>query len=86
MMSGDIRNVVLVTGQVRAARALLRWTAEQLAQRSGVSVVAIRRAEPTDGPLRMMRANAAAVRHAFETAGIEFTADDESVGVRLKAR
>jgi hypothetical protein len=57
---------------MRAARALLRWTAETLADRSKIGVATIRRAEGVDGPVRMTAANAAAVRSALEAAGVEF--------------
>lgn len=73
----------ITTGQLRAARALLRWTAEDLAKRAGVSVVTIRRAEPVDGMLTMMPANAAAIRRALEEAGVVFTNGGEP-GVKLR--
>ena len=73
----------ITTGQLRAARALLRWTAEDLAKQAGVSVVTIRRAEPTDGMLTMMPANAAAIRRALEEAGVVFTNGGEP-GVKLR--
>lgn len=84
---GDSAHHPLTTGQVRAARALLRWTTERLAQESGVGLATIRRAEPVDGPLRMIRANAQAVQHALEAAGIEFIPKSEAggVGVRLRS-
>ncbi|MFC0389496.1 helix-turn-helix domain-containing protein [Muricoccus vinaceus] len=73
------------TGQLRAARALLRWTAEDLAKRAGVSVVTIRRAEPADGMLTMMPANAAAIRRALEEAGVEFIPENGGgAGVRMR--
>lgn len=61
--------------QLRAARALLNWTGEQLAAVAGISLVTIRRAEATDGPLRLMPANVQALRSAFEAAGVTFTHD-----------
>ena len=61
----------MTAGQLRAARALLRWTADQLAQASGVSVVTIRRSEPNEGPVRMIPANADALRRTLEAAGID---------------
>jgi hypothetical protein len=82
-----MENIALTAGQMRAARALLRWSAENLATASGVSVVAIRRAEAKDEPVTMMRANMAAIRSALEAAGVVFIAadDDGGPGVRLKA-
>jgi transcriptional regulator with XRE-family HTH domain len=75
----------ITTAQLRAARALLRWSAEDLATAAGVSLVTIRRAEPKDGPLAMIPANAAAVRRALETAGVIFVPENgEGAGVRLR--
>jgi len=76
----------LTTGQVRAARAFLRWTTEKLARESGVGLATIRRAEPADGPLRMMRANALAIRRTLEMAGIEFLSKSEAGGVGVRLR
>jgi hypothetical protein len=56
---------------MRAGRALLRWSASDLARESGVSLSTIHRAEAVDGETAMTFANAAAVRRAFENAGVE---------------
>ncbi len=73
--------------QLRAARALLRMSADKLAEAAGVSMVTIRRAEAQDGPARMMPANADALRRALEAAGVEFIEQNGGgAGVRLKAR
>ena len=57
---------------MRAARALIRWTALDLALASRVGVATIRRAEVVDGEVPVTSANEAAIRRAFEGAGIEF--------------
>ena len=62
--------------QMRAARALLRWSASDLARRSGVSLSTIQRAESVDGETAMTIPNAAAVRRAFEDAGVEIIEED----------
>ncbi len=81
-----MKDTLITARQLMAARALLRWTATQLAQASGVSVTTIRRAEPSDEPLRMIRANAEALRRTLEAAGIEFIdPNGGGPGVRLKA-
>jgi hypothetical protein len=70
---------------MRAARALLRWTALDLAHASRVGVATIRRAEVADGEIPVTLANEAALRRAFETAGIDFIADDGGgKGVRVR--
>jgi transcriptional regulator with XRE-family HTH domain len=69
-------------GQIRAARALLRWTAEELAERSRLGVATIRRAEAVDDAVPITVANADTIVRAFEEAGIEFINGD-APGVRL---
>lgn len=70
---------------MRAARGLLNWSGGRLAQESGVSLHTIRRAEPMDGPLRMIPANALVIRATLEAAGVEFIAENGGgPGVRLK--
>ena len=75
----------ITSAQVRAARAILRWTALDLAHASELGVATIRRAEVVDGELQMTDANAAAVRRALEAAGIEFIDENGGgAGVRLR--
>ena len=70
---------------MRAARALLRWSASDLARQSGVSLCTIHRAEALDGETTMTLPNAAAVRRAFENAGVEIIEEDkEGPGARLR--
>jgi transcriptional regulator with XRE-family HTH domain len=75
-----------ITGaQIRAARALIRWRAEDLAKASGVGVATVRRAELLDGPVTMTGPNAAAVQRALEAAGVIFVEENgEGPGVRLR--
>jgi len=71
-----------ITGaQIRAARAFLRWSVQDLSQRCGVSESAISRAEKVDEVPGMQGRNLHAVRTAFEIHGIEFL--DHS-GLRLR--
>jgi transcriptional regulator with XRE-family HTH domain len=71
-----------ITGaQIRAARALLRWSVHDLSQQCGVSESAISRAEKVDGAPAMQGRNLDAVRTALEVHGIEFL---DSTGVRLR--
>ncbi len=71
--------------QLRAARALLGWTAQQLADASNVGVATIRRAEVEDGPVRMIPANVAAIVRALDEAGVIYIeANGGGPGVRLK--
>ena len=43
----------LTSAQIRAARALLRWSAEDLARESALGVTTIRRAELAEGETSM---------------------------------
>lgn len=78
--------MIYITGaQIRAARALLRWSAEELATRSKLGVATIRRAESQDGPVSMTYANADAIRQAFEAAGVQLIPENGGgPGVRLR--
>ena len=68
----------LTSGQIRAARALLRWRAEDLARESAVGVATIRRAELAQAKTSMTAANDLALRRALEAAGVKFI--DENGG------
>ena len=73
------------SAQMRAARALLRWTALDLAKASKVGVATIRRVEVIDGEISATQANEAALRHALEAAGVEFIDENGGgAGVRLR--
>jgi hypothetical protein len=77
----------LSSAQIRAARALLRWSAEDLARESLLSVATIRRAELSEKETSMTAANNLAVRRALECAGVEFIDEDGGgAGVRLRKR
>jgi transcriptional regulator with XRE-family HTH domain len=75
----------LVSAQIRAARALLRWTAEDLARASAVGLTTIRRAELTERETSLTAANDLAIRNALEAAGVVFIDENGGgAGVRLR--
>jgi ribosome-binding protein aMBF1 (putative translation factor) len=75
----------LTSGQIRAARALLRWRAEDLAQESAVGVATIRRAELAEHETSMTAANNLLLRRTLEAAGVEFIdGNGGGPGVRLR--
>jgi transcriptional regulator with XRE-family HTH domain len=75
----------LTSAQIRAARSLIRWSAEDLARRTSLSVATIRRAELTEDQTSMTTANDLAVRRALESAGVEFIDENGGgPGVRLR--
>src|SRR5579872_7161769 len=77
----------LTSAQIRAARSLIRWTAEDLARASALSVATVRRAELTETETALTTANDLAIRRALETAGIEFIDENGGgPGVRLRKR
>jgi transcriptional regulator with XRE-family HTH domain len=83
----QVKSKPLSAAQIRAARALIRWSAEDLARNSSLGVATIRRAEIAENETSMTAANDAAVRRAFESEGIEFIDENGGgVGVRLRKR
>src|SRR5258707_14194031 len=81
------RLVSILGAQIRAARALLRWSAADLVRESGVSLATIHRAESVDGKTAMTLANASAIRRALENAGVELIDENGGgLGARLKQR
>jgi hypothetical protein len=76
----------LTSAQIRAARALIRWSALQLAEKTAVGVTTIRRAELTASATKLTRVNDQAIRRTLEAAGVEFiNADGGGPGVRLRS-
>lgn len=71
--------------QCRAARALLDWSQQQLADAAGVGVVTIRQFE--GGASEPRRSTLDVLRRAFEAAGVIFVEENgEGPGVRLRKR
>jgi transcriptional regulator with XRE-family HTH domain len=74
---------MITSEQCRAARALLNWSQQDLAAKSGVGIVTVHQLEA--GTNRPRRATIDVVRRAFEIAGIEFIDENGGgPGVRLK--
>jgi transcriptional regulator with XRE-family HTH domain len=69
--------------QLRAARALVAWSQEKLAEASGVSLPTIKRLEPGDGVLPTKVETMQKLQRALEAAGVEFTNGGQP-GVRMK--
>jgi hypothetical protein len=80
-----MKNASLTSAQIRAARALVRWRAQDLARESSVGIATIRRAELATEETSMTAANDLAVRRALEAAGVEFIDENGGgPGVRLR--
>jgi hypothetical protein len=80
-----MKSAALSSAQIRAARALLRWSAADLAREAALGANTIRRAEVAEGRTSLTAANELAVRRAFENAGVEFIDENGGgAGVRLR--
>jgi hypothetical protein len=75
---GDKTNIT--SAQIRAARALLNWSACELSQRSGISQSSIHRAERAKSRPSMREHSLAAIKVALEQHGVVFLSD---CGVQL---
>jgi len=77
---------MLEAAQIRAARALLGWRQEQLAEASRVGTATIQRLENSKGPLSGYVSTVMRIQSAFEQAGVRFLPDEPGsggIGVRL---
>jgi len=82
-----MRTRPLTSAQIRAARSLIRWTADELATACALSVATVRRAELKESETALTTANDLAIRRALEAAGVEFIDENGSgPGVRLRKR
>jgi hypothetical protein len=75
---------LLSSAQIRAARALLRWSASDLSQVSGVGTATLQRMEVMEGVPSGQVRTLLAIKEALEQAGVEFVGTPtENPGVRL---
>jgi transcriptional regulator with XRE-family HTH domain len=78
---------MLTAAQIRAARALLRWSSQKLSKQSGLSLPTIQRMESAEGVPTSYARNLGLVQEALEAAGIEFIDENGGgVGVRFRDR
>ena len=78
---------MITSGQIRAARALLKWTGKELAEASGVAFSTLMRLETGEGVPGAQAKTLDAIQKTFEEAGIEFIGTPENgAGVRWKLR
>jgi transcriptional regulator with XRE-family HTH domain len=71
--------------QIAAARALTGLDQAKLAAAARISIATLRRMEASNGPAVGLTNNVDAVRRALESAGVQFTNDDQP-GVRLRTK
>ena len=83
-MAGNLTSKSPISGaQMRAARALLKWSVRELSDQCRLSQSAITRSEHVNGTPPMRVRNLNRIRRVFEKHGIEFLGLD---GVRLLAQ
>lgn len=71
--------------QIKAARALLGWSQDQLAVASGISIPTIKRLEALNGPVGGRNETGTKIRLALEAAGVEFIDENGGgPGVRIR--
>ena len=76
---------MITSEQIRAARQLLKITATELADKSGVGIATIRRFELMAGVPSGNARSIEAIQKALEQSGVEFIGTpDHQPGVRLK--
>jgi predicted transcriptional regulator len=77
---------MLTPAQIRAARAMVGWSRDDLAKRSGVSAPALRDFEKAEGGSDPRQGTVHKWQRALEEAGVQFIDADEvgGPGVRLR--
>lgn len=78
---------MITSDQIRAARALLRWSGKDLAEKTGLGFSTLMRLEVLEGIPSAQAKTLDTIQKAFEKAGIEFIGTPESgAGVRWKLK
>lgn len=76
---------VITAAQIRSARAILRWSAANLAEHSGVSLPTIQRLESSEGVPNGRSSTLVQLQRTLEAAGIEFIGTpDDGPGIRYR--
>ena len=78
----------ITSEQIHAAKAMIRWSVDDLVIASGLSLSSIRRIEALTGlPQAQSMRTVLAIKEAFELAGVEFiVSPTDDPGVRLKTK
>jgi transcriptional regulator with XRE-family HTH domain len=77
---------LITSGQIKAARALIGWTARDLATKAEIGFSTLIRLESADGVPSGNIKTIDAVKKALEDAGVEFIGTSESgAGVRWRS-
>jgi transcriptional regulator with XRE-family HTH domain len=74
---------LITSDQIRAARALLRWSGKDLAEKTGLGFSTLMRLEVLEGVPTAQAKTLETIQKVFEKAGIEFIGSpEEGAGVR----
>jgi transcriptional regulator with XRE-family HTH domain len=78
---------MISAAQIRAARALVGMSADELARRAGIGWATVQRFESAPGVPPSRSGTLERLKAALEDAGVEFTGDPiQSPGVQLRRR
>jgi hypothetical protein len=76
--------IMITSAQIRAARALLRWSSQQLATSAGTGIATVLRLEQQNGVPAGRSHTLLDIQKTLEAAGVEFIGTpDDRPGVRL---
>jgi transcriptional regulator with XRE-family HTH domain len=77
---------LITSDQIRAARALLRWSGKDLAEKSGIGFSTLMKMESDPGVPNSNFKTFNALKKAFEEAGVEFIGTPEGgAGVKWRS-
>lgn len=76
---------MFTSAQLRAARAMLKWSLDVLSEKSGLGTTTLKRLEGADGMPNGNLSTFNKLKQVYEDAGLEFTGTpDSQAGVRWK--
>ena len=76
---------MITSGQIKAGRALIGWTARELAQKAEIGFSTLIRLESVEGVPSSNVKTLEAIKKSFELAGVEFIGTPEAgAGVRWR--
>ena len=79
-----MQDIKITSEQIRAARSVLCWSTQELAEQSGVGIATLKRYESTSGIPKSRKDNLLKIKQVFEAAGIEFIGSpDDAPGIRI---
>lgn len=78
---------MITSAQIRAARALLKWSGKELAEKSGIGFSTLMKMESDPGVPNSNFKTFEAIKNTLESEGIEFIGSpNDAPGVRLHKR